>query len=96
MLTELVLAAPMVEGVGSIHRPGLVAKALQVSCQVTSHHRGCLVTKKKGTEPVKDARLTQMYSFLPASWAGDAHKETDFLPIGNREEKEWTTSKPLY
>ena len=37
---------------------------------------------------VKDARLTQMYSFLPASWVGDAHEETDFLPIGNREEKE--------
>ena len=39
-------------------------------------------------EGVKDARLTRMYSFLPASWAGDTHEETDFLPIGNREEKE--------
>ena len=29
-----------------------------------------------------------MYSFLPASWAGDTHEETDFLPIGDREEKE--------
>ena len=37
---------------------------------------------------VKDARLIQMYSFLPASCAGDAHEETDFLPIGNREAKE--------
>ena len=38
--------------------------------------------------PVKDASLTQTYSFLPASWAGDTHEETDFLPIGDREEKE--------
>ena len=38
--------------------------------------------------PVKDARSIQTYSFLPASWAGDTHEETDFLPIGNREEKE--------
>ena len=38
--------------------------------------------------PVKDASLTRTYSFLPASWAGDAHEETDFLPIGDREEKE--------
>ena len=37
---------------------------------------------------VKDARLTQTYSFLPASWTGDAHEETDFLPIDNREEKD--------
>ena len=37
---------------------------------------------------VKDARPTQMYSFLPASWAGDTHEETNFLPIGDREEKE--------
>ena len=32
---------------------------------------------------VKDARPTQTYSFLPASWAGDTHEETDFLPIGD-------------
>ena len=32
---------------------------------------------------VKDASLTRMYSFLPASWAGDTHEETDFLPIGD-------------
>ena len=37
---------------------------------------------------VKDARPTQTDSFLPASWAGNTHEETDFLPIGNREEKE--------
>ena len=37
---------------------------------------------------VKDARLLQTYSFLPASWVGDTHEETDFLPIGDREEKE--------
>ena len=36
---------------------------------------------------VKDASLTQTYSFLPASWAGDTHEETDFLPIGDREVK---------
>ena len=36
---------------------------------------------------VRDASLTQMYSFLPASWAGDTHEETDILPIGDREEK---------
>ena len=36
---------------------------------------------------VKDARPTQTYSFLPASWVGDTHKETDFLPIGDQEEK---------
>ena len=40
------------------------------------------------TMPVKDASLTRTYSFLPASWVGDAHEETDFLPIGDREEKE--------
>ena len=32
---------------------------------------------------VKDARPTQTYSFLPASWTGDTHEETDFLPIGD-------------
>ena len=37
---------------------------------------------------VKDASWSRTYSFLPASWAGDAHEETDFLPIGDREEKE--------
>ena len=41
-----------------------------------------------GAAIVKDASLTRTYSFLPASWAGDAHKETDFLPIGDREERE--------
>ena len=30
---------------------------------------------------VKDASSTQAYSFLPASWVGDTHKETDVLPI---------------
>ena len=43
--------------------------------------------KEKASSSVKDARPTQMYSFLPASWVGDAHGETNFLPIGNREEK---------
>ena len=44
--------------------------------------------KGKASSSVKDASLTWTYSFLPASWAGDTHEETDFLPIGDREEKE--------
>ena len=43
--------------------------------------------KGKASSSVKDASLTRTYSFLPASWAGDAHEETDFLPIGDREER---------
>ena len=43
--------------------------------------------KEKASSSVKDARPTQMYSFLPASWAGNTHKETDVLPIGDQEEK---------
>ena len=43
--------------------------------------------KGKASSSVKDARLTQTYSFLPASWTGDTHEETDFLPIGDREGK---------
>ena len=43
--------------------------------------------KGKASSSVKDARLTQTYSFLPASWMGNTHKETDFLPIGDQEEK---------
>ena len=43
--------------------------------------------KGKASSSVKDASLTQTYSFLPAFWAGDTHKETDFLPIGDQEEK---------
>ena len=39
--------------------------------------------KEKASSSVKDARPTQMYSFLPASWAGDTHKETNVLPIGD-------------
>ena len=39
-------------------------------------------------QAVKDASLSQVYSFLPASWVGDTHEETDFLPIGDREAKE--------
>ena len=44
--------------------------------------------KGKASSSVKDARLTQTYSFLPASWVGDTHQETNFLPIGDREVKE--------
>ena len=44
--------------------------------------------KGKASFSVRDARPTQTYSFLPASWTGDTHEETNFLPIGNREEKE--------
>ena len=36
---------------------------------------------------VKDARPTLTYSFLPASWVGNTHEETDFLPISDREER---------
>ena len=36
---------------------------------------------------VMDASSTRTYSFLPASWAGDTHEETNILPIGNQEEK---------
>ena len=43
--------------------------------------------KGKASSSVKDASLTQTYSFLPAFWAGDTHEETDFLPIGNREKQ---------
>ena len=39
--------------------------------------------KGKASSSVKNARPTQMYSFLPTSWAGDTHEETDFLPIGD-------------
>ena len=40
-----------------------------------------------GRPTVKDASSTRTYSFLPTSWMGDAHEETDFLPVGDREEK---------
>ena len=43
--------------------------------------------KGKASSFVKDASSTQTYSFLPASWAGDTHKETNILPIGDQEEK---------
>ena len=44
--------------------------------------------KAKHSVLVRDARPTQTYSFLPAFWTGDTHEETDFLPIGDREEKD--------
>ena len=44
--------------------------------------------KGKASSFVKDASLTRTYSFLPASWVGDTHEETDFLPIGDQEDKE--------
>ena len=37
---------------------------------------------------VMDASPAQTYSFLPASWAGDTHEETDVLPIGDQEERD--------
>ena len=37
---------------------------------------------------VRNASLTQTYAFLPASWVGNTHEETNVLPIGDREEKE--------
>ena len=48
------------------------------------------------TASVRDASPTQMYSFLPASWVGDTHKETDILPIGSQEEMGWATTRPSY
>ena len=44
--------------------------------------------KGKASPSVKNASPTRSYSFLPASCVGNTHEETDFLPIGNREEKE--------
>ena len=44
---------------------------------------------------VKDASLTQTYSFLPTFWAGDTHEETDFLPMSGSG-RQGTISKPLY
>ena len=41
----------------------------------------------EATKVVKDASLSRWYLFLPASWAGDTHEETDVLPIGDREVK---------
>ena len=52
--------------------------------------KGPFVTEEdegKASSFVRDASPTQMYSFLPASWAGGTHEETDVLPIGDREEK---------
>ena len=43
--------------------------------------------KGKASSSVKDARPIQTYSFLPASWVCDTHEETDFLPIGDQEER---------
>ena len=39
--------------------------------------------KGKANSFVRDASPTQMYSFLPASWVGNTHEETDILPIGD-------------
>ena len=47
----------------------------------------CRQGRTRWTKGVMDARPTQTYSFLPASWAGDTHEETDVLSIGDREEK---------
>ena len=52
--------------------------------------------KGKASSFVKDASPTQMYSFLPASWVGDTHEETNVSPIGDQEEMELLTTRPLY
>ena len=70
---ESVLAAPMAEGVGSIHRPGLVAKTLQVSCQVMSHHGGCLVTKKKRTGPRRMSNKNLLEQPVRITYYGFSH-----------------------
>ena len=57
---------------------------------VATGNEGSFVTeedKGKASSFVRDTSPTQTYSFLPASWAGDTHKETDVLPIGDQEEK---------
>ena len=43
--------------------------------------------KGKASSSVMDTRLISTYSFLPTFWAGDTHGETNFLPIGDQEEK---------
>ena len=45
---------------------------------------------------VMDASSIRMYSFLPASWVGDTHEETDILPISEREEGRRATTRPSY
>ena len=45
---------------------------------------------------VRDASPTQTYSFLPASWVGDTHKETDVLSIGDPEETGQSTTSLSY
>ena len=52
--------------------------------------------KGKASSFIRDASLTQMYSFLPASWAGDTHEETNVLPIGVQEEMGQSTTSPSY
>ena len=48
--------------------------------------KGLFVTeedKGKVSSFVRDTSPTQMYSSLPASWAGDTHEETNVLPMGD-------------
>ena len=51
------------------------------------HPQGIYHKKSQGPS-VRDASLSRTYSFLPTSWVGDTHEETNFLPISDREEKE--------
>ena len=55
---------------------------------IVDQERKRQLRKEVLSDTVKDASLTQTYSFLPASGAGDTHEETNFLPIGDREEEE--------
>ena len=56
----------------------------------------CSPRPTRDSSPVRDASPTQMYSFLPASWVGDTHEETDILPISDQEEIGQATTRPLY
>ena len=47
-------------------------------------------------EGVRDASPTQTYSFLPASWAGDTHEETNILSISDQEEMGQASTRPSY
>jgi len=62
LIMKSVLTATMAKGVGSIHGPGVVAKSLQISCQMTCHHGDCLVVvavveNRAGSEHHKQEEL---------------------------------------
>ena len=52
--------------------------------------------EEKASSFVKDTRTTRMCTFLPASWVGNTHKETNVLPIGDQVEMEQMTIELSY